>query len=55
MSAKFIEPSHHLADRDHAARKLIEIANAVEAAGLVSRDQTRWLQVARVSRPRPQN
>jgi hypothetical protein len=31
MSAKFIEPSHHLADPDAAARKLIEIANAVEA------------------------
>jgi len=31
MSAKFIEPSHHLADPDAAARKLVEIANAVEA------------------------
>jgi hypothetical protein len=30
MSAKFIEPSHHLVDPDEAARKLIEIANAVE-------------------------
>jgi hypothetical protein len=29
MSAKFIEPSHHLANTDDAARKLI--ANAVEA------------------------
>ena len=27
MSAKFIEPSHHLADPDAAARKLVEIAN----------------------------
>jgi hypothetical protein len=31
MSAKFIEPSHHLADPDAAARKLVDIANAVEA------------------------
>jgi hypothetical protein len=31
MSAKFIKPSHHLADPDTAARKLVEIANAVEA------------------------
>ena len=31
MSAKFIEPSHHLADPDTAARKLVEIANATEA------------------------
>ena len=31
MSAKFVESSHHLTDPDHAARKLIEIANAVEA------------------------
>ena len=28
MSAKFIKPSHHLADPDAAAGKLIEIANA---------------------------
>jgi hypothetical protein len=31
MSAKFIKPSHHLADPDTAARKLVEIANAAEA------------------------
>jgi hypothetical protein len=31
MSAKFIEQSHHFADPDAAARKLIEIANTVEA------------------------
>jgi hypothetical protein len=30
MSAKIIEPSHHLADPDAAARKLIDIADAVE-------------------------
>src|ERR1700731_3186459 len=30
MSAKFIEPSH-FADPDGAVRKLVEIANAVEA------------------------
>jgi hypothetical protein len=45
MSAKFIEPSHRLSDPDAAARKLIEIANAVETV------QDGCIYIERVNRP----
>jgi hypothetical protein len=46
MSAKFIEPSH-FTDPDDDARKLIEIANAVEAV------QDGRLYIERVNGPFP--
>jgi hypothetical protein len=48
MSAKFIKPSHHLADRDAAARKLIAIADASEAV------QDGRIYIERVNGPFPE-